>query len=581
MPSPTPAPEEPSSSGSRSPKGSDSSRGQGENAPSAGRASRETEDVPAEEPARPEANPPVSLRGEEAPPFYSESEMVERIREFEWSETPLGPVEDWPRELGIAVDIMLGADEAVSIYWGERHVLLYNDAWRKFIGDKHPEALGQPARETFPEIWETIGPRFAYVLEGNGAAFEREQRLPLRRDGDLEDAWFDYSFNPIPRADGSVGGVFNIGTEVTERVEAKEALRRSEEFHRLAAEAGNMGTWSVDLETGAAAISPRMATLMGYAPDEHEAVPSQSEPEHWQQMVPREAWTATIHPDDLPVIEQELAASQDTGEPFETVFRVRPEGAEGPVRWLYAKGEVTGQGPGTGRRLRGASIDITERRELEEAVVGASEKVRRDIGRKLHDVLSSDLAALAMRTDNLRHRLEAEYVGSEAFLDTLEEIIRGIRAAAEQSRSLSHALIPAALQEEHLAAALEHLCRERAELGTPAPTFEGDREEPLPASKETAMHLYYIAREAIANAQRHADADRIWVRLGREEGRLVLTVRDDGKGLSGEVGSGDGIGLRTMKHRADLIGTALRIESSGEGGTVVQCALPLSEADDE
>jgi signal transduction histidine kinase len=514
--------------------------------------------------------------------------MAERIRKFEWGKTPLGPIEDWPFELGSAVNIMLGAAEAISIYWGPNHILLYNDAWREFIGERHPEALGQPAPEIFPEIWETIGPKFADVLDGSGAAFEREQRLPLRRGGELVDTWFDYSFNPIPMADGSIGGIFNIGTEVTDQIEAEAALRESEEFHRLAAEAGNVGTWSVDLETGSAVLSSRMAELMGYAPDDHEAAPSQPEPGHWQQRVPREAWMASVHPDDRATLNRSIAAAQDRGEPFDLEFRVQ-HGDE--TRWLYAMGRVKGKGPGQGPRLRGASVDITRRRELEEALVGASETVRRNIGRELHDVLSSDLAALAIRTDNLAHRLRegdvssretsSEMSLSEEMGAALDEIAEGVRAAANQARNLSHVLMPATLQKEPLAVALENLCREQAELGTPGPTFEGDRKEPLPKSKETAMHLYRIAREAIANAQRHAGAEHIWVRLRRENDRLVLTVRDDGEGLPRETGSRNGIGLRTMGHRADLIGATLRIESAEDGGTRVQCALPLSEAESE
>ena len=664
-----------------------------------------------EETARADTVRPVSLREGAIPPFYSADEMVERIREFEWSETPLGPIEDWPPELGLAVDLMLGAGEAISIYWGEHHILLYNDAWRNFIGDKHPDALGQPAREVFPEIWETIGPRFDYVLEGHGAAFERNQRLTFEREGHLEDTWFDYSFNPIPMADGSIGGVFNIGTEITERIEAEtalresearlnafleqlpvgagmvdaegkwilknpaldryvsertpsqtpsdharwrswradgtliepeqwpdkralqgetvspgmdflltaedgterwtrvsatpfrgsggeikgaiivaqdiherkqaeEALRRSEEFHRLAAEAGNMGTWSVDLGTGDAALSPRMAELMGYAPDEYEAVQGQPEPKHWQLRVPQEAWMASVHPDDRAALEQAITAARENDEPLDLEFRVQHEGG---IRWLYAKGKVRDDGPEEIRHLRGVSVDITRRRELEEALVGASETVRQDIGRELHDVLSSDLAALAMKADNLARTVrQADSASgdslSEQMGEALEEIAEGVRSATKQTRNLSHVLMPAALQEEHLAAALEHLCREQAELGEPVPTFEGDREESLPKSNETAMHLYRIAREAITNAQRHAGAEHIWVRLHREDGRLVLTVRDDGDGLADKTDRRDGIGLRTMEHRADLIGASFAIEPSEEGGTMVRCMLPLSEA---
>lgn len=529
---------------------------------------------------------PVSLPGAGAPPVYADSEMVGHIRELEWSDTPLGAIESWPSALRSAVDIMLGAAEAISIYWGPRHVLLYNDAWREFIGDRHPEALGKPARGVFPEIWETIGPKLAHVLDGKGATFEREQWLQLRRGGELVDTWFDYSFNPIPMADGTVGGVFNIGVEATDRVEAEEALRESEEFHRLAAEAGNVGTWSVDLETGSAVLSSRMAELMGYAPDEHEMVPSRHEPGHWQQRVPREAWMASVHPDDRTALDQAIAAAQDDGRSLDLEFRVQHQGG---TRWLYAMGTVKEDGPGQGPRLRGASVDITRYRELEEALVGASETVRRTIGRELHDVLSSDLAALAIRTDNLSRSLRqggairddapSGMGGLEEVGEALDDIAGGVRAAANQARNLSHVLTPATLQTEPLAVALENLCQEQADLGEPAPIFEGDRDEPLPASKETATHLYRIAREAITNAQRHAGAEHIWLRLRREDDQLVLTVRDDGEGLPEETGSRDGIGLRTMEHRADLIGAAFRIESAEEGGTVVQCAVPLFRAE--
>jgi signal transduction histidine kinase len=159
--------------------------------------------------------------------------------------------------------------------------------------------------------------------------------------------------------------------------------------------------------------------------------------------------------------------------------------------------------------------------------------------------------------------------------------VEEVRAGAEKTRTLSHVLMPTSLREERLASALETLCHKYQEIGAPAPSFEGDRAEPLPAREETAVHLYRIAREALINAQRHADAEHIWVRLGREDGRLVLTVRDDGKGMAGSEDEQGGVGLRTMTHRADLIGATLSIDAAEEGGTTVRCALPLPEAQRE
>jgi PAS domain S-box-containing protein len=165
---------------------------------------------------------PAPLREKQA---LSDSEMAERIREFEWAETPLGPIDEWPAELQTAVAIMLGANEAIGIYWGDDLTLLYNDLARDIIGEKHPEALGQPGRNVFPEAWDTLGPLHEQVLAGKGATRLDEFLLPIERAGEIEDVWWDSSYSPIPLSDGSIGGVFNVAVDVSERVQAEHKLR--------------------------------------------------------------------------------------------------------------------------------------------------------------------------------------------------------------------------------------------------------------------------------------------------------------------------------------------------------------------
>ena len=231
-------------------------------------------------------------------------------------------------------------------------------------------------------------------------------------------------------------------------------------------------------------------------------------------------------------------------------------------------------------------VDITERRLLERQVVNTTERVRRQIGQDLHDILSSDLTALAIMLGNYRDELEDR---ADVDLSPLSEMARQVRLAADRARTLSHALVPLELQEEHLAAALENLCHTQGEMADPVVTFEGNRGERLPYQKETAAHLYRIAREAIVNARRHADAHHIRVRLQRTDDTLELTVRDDGVGLPNDLTDDQGIGLRTMRYRANLIGATLSLESgsavAGEShdaaatGTLLRCTLPLHEAE--
>ena len=265
---------------------------------------------------------------------------------------------------------------------------------------------------------------------------------------------------------------------------------------------------------------------------------------------------------------------------FREAEPVEREVRRGPEEWHIAKlrpyRSVSGKVTGVVLTL----VDITDRRLLERELVNTTEKVRRRIGQDLHDILSSDLAALAMKLDNYKTALERD---EKVELAPLEEAIEQARDAAEQARTLSHALVPVALQQESLAAALENLCREQEEMSGITLDFEGDREERLPRNKETAMHLYRIANEAIINARRHADASRIQVRLGRTNGTLEMIIQDDGVGLPDDMDEAEGLGLRTMRYRANLIGATLSFESGSEdseddGGTTLRCALTLEEA---
>jgi PAS domain S-box-containing protein len=196
-------------------------------------------------------------------------EMGRRIRAFDWSKTLIGPLETWPQTLRTVVGIMLGAGPPLAVYWGPDLILLYNDAWRTLIGDKHPGALGKPARDVFPEIWETVGPMLEHVLSGQGAQKAQGHRLPRDRRGPIEDAWFDYSFNPIPRGDGAVGGVLNVATEVTEQMLAQEELREAERKHAELIRHAPAGIYEIDFrENRFVSVNDAISQMLGYSHEE-------------------------------------------------------------------------------------------------------------------------------------------------------------------------------------------------------------------------------------------------------------------------------------------------------------------------
>ncbi|NNM74216.1 PAS domain-containing protein [Enterovirga sp. DB1703] len=143
--------------------------------------------------------------------------MGGRIRTYDWASTPLGPPKAWPQELRSALGICLHSSFPTAIYWGPELRLLYNDAWAFIPGERHPGALGQPARDVWRDIWEVIEPQFSQVLGGEGVSVY-DQLLPMVRGGKVAETYWNYSITPIRGLGGVVGGIFNQGHETTERI---------------------------------------------------------------------------------------------------------------------------------------------------------------------------------------------------------------------------------------------------------------------------------------------------------------------------------------------------------------------------
>jgi len=145
-------------------------------------------------------------------------EMGERIRAFDWARSDLGPMAKWPAALLSTLGICLSARFPMAIYWGTEGFLLYNDAWRPILGNKHPLALGQAAKTVWPEIWDTINPLFETVRQTGEGTWRGDELLPMQRFGYTEECYFDYTFNPITGPGGQVEGILNIVQETTFRV---------------------------------------------------------------------------------------------------------------------------------------------------------------------------------------------------------------------------------------------------------------------------------------------------------------------------------------------------------------------------
>ena len=140
-------------------------------------------------------------------------------RAHNWSQTPLGPHETWPLSLRTTVGIVLHSAFPMFLFWGDELTCFYNDAYRPSLGTngKHP-ALGKPANEVWPEIWDFIGPIINQVTDTGEPVFFEDQLLPIHRNGRLENVYWTFSYSPAYGDDGQIGGVFVTCVETTERI---------------------------------------------------------------------------------------------------------------------------------------------------------------------------------------------------------------------------------------------------------------------------------------------------------------------------------------------------------------------------
>lgn len=145
-------------------------------------------------------------------------EMGERIRSFNWSATPLGPVEQWPQSLKTVVRIMLTSRQPIWIGWGPELIKLYNDPYKAIVGGKHPHALGQPAAIVWREIWDAIGPRLRTALQTNEGTYDESLLLIMERYGYQEETYYTFSYSPVPTEQGGVGGIICANTDDTARI---------------------------------------------------------------------------------------------------------------------------------------------------------------------------------------------------------------------------------------------------------------------------------------------------------------------------------------------------------------------------
>lgn len=212
-----------------------------------------------------------------------------------------------------------------------------------------------------------------------------------------------------------------------------------------------------------------------------------------------------------------------------------------------------------------------EMAELERQVIAISEDERSKIGRDLHDDLGSHLSGVELLSKVLQQKLEKQTPEHARQLSTIRSLIRD---AIEKTRRLSRGLYPVHVIEHGLEVAMEELITEiNEQYSLPCTLTFGAGVEPLAST--VTPHIYYIVREAIFNAAKHAKPNIIEIVILRSNGSLSVTIRDDGSGIAKQRKK-NGLGLHTMQYRAKAIGATLDIQTGENGGTIVSLSGAVS-----
>jgi PAS domain S-box-containing protein len=216
-------------------------------------------------------------------------------------------------------------------------------------------------------------------------------------------------------------------------------------------------------------------------------------------------------------------------------------------------------------------IDITEREQLEKAILNISAREQRRIGQDLHDGLGQHLTGIAFMAKVHEARLAEKRVDETA---DAGKIVKLVNEAIHKTRELARGLLPVVSDEQGLMSALQLWAAEVEDFFNVPCRFQCDMPV-LVQDDEIATHLYHIAQEAVHNAIKHGRPQNILIRLTADLGRGTLLVEDDGTGIPKTREHAQGMGLHIMNYRASMIGGTLDVRPGRVRGTAVTCTFPV------
>ena len=357
---------------------------------------------------------------------------------------------------------------------------------------------------------------------------------------------------------GKIIGAINCLHDVTVRKRTENALRESEERSRAVIHQSTAGITGTDLTGRIIFANEKFCSMLGYKE---------------RELVGKTIFEIT-HPGDATESRLLFRRIVTKGEPYQLEKRYLRK--DGSALWVSVSASPLRDAEGKTQSAVAIIIDISDQKKaqafledrargLEGEILAISDREQRRIGQDLHDSLCQHLTAIAFMARSVALRLKKHRVIE---VEHIEEIAELINDGVTEARTIARGLHPVEMEPPGLVTALAALVKQRH--WPVSCRLEADEEISVQDST-VALHLYRIAREAVINANKHARAREIIVRMRRSGKGIELSVIDDGVGIPGNSPAGSGMGFHIMQYRARSIGARLEIKPIKPHGTRVTC----------
>lgn len=443
----------------------------------------------------------------------------------------------------------------------EGRLLDANETFEQATGYRREELLGRTALEL--GLWRDPLQRAAIVEEvkKNGRVTNCEVQTRTKA-GEIRHKLLSAELLRI----GGQPCLLTVSEDITDRKRAQESLMRSEAFLAEGQRISHTGSWSWNPETGEMLWSREMYRIFELDPEA--AKPS------------LELVLGYLHTEDRQVFEQVKERSVREHCASQGDYRLVLPG--GGIKHVQCVSRPVLNASGKLLEFVGTAMDVTARRRTEEELRRLSgqlmrlqDQERRSIARDLHDSTGQGLVALAATLSQVQSSIPSANRSSRKLI---AEALALAKECLGEVRTLSYVLYPPMLEQGGLADAIRDF-REGfvKRTGIEVKVEIAADFERLEREKELA--LFRVMQESLANIQRHSGSASAEIVVGRQEGMVVLEVRDQGCGMPNqgntENGLRMGVGIPSMQERVQQVGGRLEIKS-GAGGTTVRAAVPVN-----